>query len=212
MSTCIQCGAQSKSTTNYCQACGADMKTGAHQDKKARIMAREKQWVKPAVMAAAVVALLTAAWIGKGLYQKNKMIGDHIVLTAVRDASATALNAGIIKAENGVIRIPLASVQDGQAHFFSYAAGTKSVRFFVMRAQDGSIKTALDACVACNHAKLGYRQEKGFVVCNNCGMAFKPSDIGAATGGCNPITINRSLDGQMVVLQTRDLEDGAKYF
>ena len=47
-----------------------------------------------------------------------------------------------------------------------------------MKRYDGSIRTALDACVACNHAKLGYRQEGDLVVCNNCGMGFKPTDIG----------------------------------
>ena len=81
-----------------------------------------------------------------------------------------------------------------------------------MKAQDGSFRTALDACVACNHAKLGYRQEGALVVCNNCGMGFKPTDIGMMTGGCNPIPVNKSIDGQLIVLKAKDLEAGAQYF
>ncbi|HTG02028.1 MAG TPA: DUF2318 domain-containing protein [Nitrospirota bacterium] len=212
MSTCGKCGAESKGTSNYCKACGAELKAGALQDKKARIMARERKWVKPAVVVVAVAAILAGAWFGMNMYKMKKMAAGHLVLSAVRDASATAVNAGFVKAENGSIRIPLESVQDGQAHFFSYAATARNVRFFIMKAEDGSIRTAFDACIACNHAKLGYRQEKGVVVCNNCGMAFRPSEVGVITGGCNPIPINSSRDGQMIVLQTRELENGVKYF
>jgi uncharacterized membrane protein len=66
--------------------------------------------------------------------------------------------------------------------------------------------------VACNHAKLGYRQEGSLVVCNNCGMGFKPTDIGMTTGGCNPIPVKKSVEGQTIVLKAKDLEDGARYF
>jgi uncharacterized membrane protein len=43
-------------------------------------------------------------------------------------------------------------------------------------------------------------------------MGFKPTDIGRVTGGCNPIPVNKSVDGQMLVLKTKDLEAGAQYF
>ncbi len=81
-----------------------------------------------------------------------------------------------------------------------------------MKASDGSIRTAFDACTACNHAKLGYRQEGGVVVCNNCGMGFEPADVGKVTGGCSPIPVNKTMDGKMLVLRTSDLEAGAQYF
>jgi uncharacterized membrane protein len=110
------------------------------------------------------------------------------------------------------VRIALADVQDGNAHFYSYAAGGKAVTFFVMKAADGSIRTAFDACVACNHAKLGYRQEGASVVCNNCGMGFTPAQIGMVTGGCNPIPVNKTTDGQNLLLKAKDLEAGAQYF
>jgi uncharacterized membrane protein len=110
------------------------------------------------------------------------------------------------------VSIPLKTVEDGKAHFFAYATGGKTITFFVMKAMDGSIRTAFDACVACNHAKLGYRQEGSLVVCNNCGMGFKPTEIGMVSGGCNPIPVNKSVDGQMIVLKAKDLEAGAQYF
>jgi uncharacterized membrane protein len=32
------------------------------------------------------------------------------------------------------------------------------------------------------------------------------------TGGCNPIPVNKSVDGQLIVLKAKDLEAGAQYF
>lgn len=211
MSTCMKCGTEAKGQAKYCKTCGAQLKGGALLDKKARVMAEEKRWVKPVVLAAAVTAVIAAVWIGKGMLQTYRM-GDHPVLAPVRDASATTTNAALVEAGNGVVRIPAASVSDGQAHFFSYAAGGKTIRFFVMKAGDGSFRTALDACMACNEAKLGYRQERGMVVCNNCGMAFRPADIGKVSGGCNPIPIAGTTDGQTIVVKTGELEAGTKYF
>jgi uncharacterized membrane protein len=43
-------------------------------------------------------------------------------------------------------------------------------------------------------------------------MGFKPTDIGVQTGGCNPIPVNRSIDGAMIVLKAGDLEAGTQYF
>ena len=42
-------------------------------------------------------------------------------------------------------------------------------------------------------------------------MGFRPEEIGNETGGCNPIPVGRSIDGQMVVLKAKDLEAGAQY-
>ncbi len=129
-----------------------------------------------------------------------------------RDASLRLANAEAVQDEKGSVLIPLATLDDGKAHFYALAAGGKTITFFAMKASDGSIRTAFDACMACNHAKLGYRQEKGLVVCNNCGMGFDPAEIGRVTGGCNPIPVNKSIEGRMLVLKTSDLEGGAQYF
>ncbi len=129
-----------------------------------------------------------------------------------RDASARVTKAALVSVQNGDVLIPVRTVEDGNAHFFAYPAAGKTITFYVMKAADGTIKTAFDACVACNHAKLGYRQEEGMVVCNNCGMGFRADEIGRETGGCNPIPIKRSVDGQMVVVKAKDLEAGSQYF
>jgi hypothetical protein len=212
MSTCGSCGGEVKENAKFCKACGADLSaTSALQDKKSRVMGNDSGWKKPVVIAVVAVIALAGLWLAKGIYMKQKM-GNRPMFASMRDASVRVAKAAAVKSDAGEIRIPFASLSDGQAHFYAYAAGGKTITFFIMKAVDGTIKTSFDACMACNHAKLGYRQEGGLVVCNNCGMGFQPTDIGKETGGCNPIVVTKTVDGQMVVLKASDLEAGAQYF
>jgi uncharacterized membrane protein len=212
MKKCIKCGVETDDTSVYCQACRVAVRTDSSREgKKERVMGREKTWIKPTAIAAGIVFIAVAGWFLKDL-AAAKPAGMRPSFATQRDQSARHVNAVAVNDEGGVVRIPLASVEDGNAHFFTLTSGGKKISFFAMRAPDGSIHTAFDACVSCNHAKLGYRQEGDFVVCNNCGMGFKPTDIGLVTGGCNPIPVNKSVDGQMLILKTKDLEAGAQYF
>lgn len=209
MSKCGKCGAEMKENAKFCKACGSSVAAEVSQnDKKSRVMSRERTWVKPVVIAAVLVLAATGAWLAKGVIMSKKM-GGHPMFTPHRDGSARLTNAVPVKAQNGDVRIALDTLDDGKAHFFAFTSSGKTVTFFVMKAPDGGIHTAFDACMACNHAKLGYRQEDGLVVCNNCGMGFQPTEIGKVTGGCNPIPVDKSLDGKMVVLKARDLEADA---
>jgi uncharacterized membrane protein len=213
MSKCNKCGVETKENRKFCKACGADLSgtdTSLH-DKKARVLGEEKKWLKPAAIAAVVVTLAGGLWLAKAAYTSGTM-GGQPQFSPLRDTSARLAHALPVQTEGGEVRVPLAIADDGNAHFFSYASGGKIITFFVIKAMDGSIRTAYDACQACNHAKLGYRQEGNLVACNNCGMGFKPVDIGKAAGGCNPIPVTKSLDGKMIVFKAKDLEEGAKYF
>jgi uncharacterized membrane protein len=213
MNTCKKCGKEVNEQAKFCKACGGNLAAsdGSLNDKKARVMSKERTWIKPAMIAGVVVLAVVAAWAGKGIYMAKKM-GNRPAFAALRDSSARLSKAVMVTSEAGDVRIPLTTLDDNNAHFFAYASNGKTITFFVMKAKDGSIHTALDACVACNHAKLGYRQEGDLVVCNNCGMGFKPTDIGRETGGCNPIAVSKTLDGKMVVLKANDIEAGAQYF
>ncbi len=207
MSKCTKCGSTLKENAKHCTNCGS---SALLDEKKARVMGREKTWVKPAMIAAAVVIVVAGVF---GFMQyRAKQMGGHPMFPPHRDGSARLSNATLVTASSGEVRIPVKTVEDGNSHFFAYATGGKTVTFFVMKAEDGSLRTAFDACMACNHAKLGYRQEGKLVVCNNCGMGFTPSDIGKVSGGCNPIPVEKTTDGQMIVLKAKDLDAGVQYF
>ena len=211
MNKCGKCGSQVKEETKFCKTCGSDLAASSSlNDKKARVMSQERTWVKPAVIAAVVVCVVVGGLLFRDV--RAKSMGGNPQFAPNRDASSRTTNALPVTDKAGEVKIAMADLQDGNAHFYSYAADGKTITFFVMKAADGSIRTAFDACVACNHAKLGYRQEGGLVVCNNCGMGFTPAQIGQVTGGCNPIPVNKTTNGQMLVLKVKDLEDGAQYF
>jgi len=196
MSVCDKCGKEMTEKANFCKACGSGVQASAGLDqKKSRVMNKENNWIKPVAIAAGVVLVVVAVWLLKDIVMAQPG-GMGANFAPQRGAAGRQTNAVAVLAEGEEVRIPLASVEGGQARFFAYAAGGKSLGFFVMRAPDGSIRTAFDACMACNHAKLGYRQQGEHVVCNNCGMGFKAAEIGNRGGGCNPITLNSIVAGR----------------
>jgi high-affinity iron transporter len=134
-----------------------------------------------------------------------------VILTLTADfvygrVSAAAPQAQTVTAQNGVVRIPTAGVNDGNLHFFEVEANNTSLRFIVIRKPDGSWGTALDACMICGWA--GYRQNGSDVVCRNCASAIYVPSIGQA-GGCNPVTFPAHVEGGELVIDVSALTDAA---
>ena len=83
------------------------------------------------------------------------------------------------------------------------------VRFFAVRAEDGLIKTAFDACDVCYGSKKGYRQEGAYMVCNNCGNKYPISGLGTENlkgGGCWPGYLPSKIVGENLVIKKKDIE------
>jgi uncharacterized membrane protein len=115
---------------------------------------------------------------------------------------------------NDVVSIPAASI-GSEAKFFEYNASGTTIRFFAVKASDGSIKTAFDACDVCNYAKKGYRQQGTNMVCNNCGNKYPIDGLGTENknpGGCWPSYLPSSVSGDQVLIQKADLEKGKAMF
>jgi uncharacterized membrane protein len=81
-----------------------------------------------------------------------------------------------------------------------------------MKSSDGVYRAALDACDVCFASKRGYRQEGDDMVCNNCGNHFHSAQINEVKGGCNPVGLERKVNGDRLSLSAKELEDGASYF
>ena len=117
--------------------------------------------------------------------------------------------AQTVVAQNGVVQIPAASVDDGRLHFFLLDSGGTQIRFLVIRKPGGGYATALDACAICG--PIGYRQEGQNVVCRNCGAPIFIPSIGLG-GGCNPIAFASRVEAGKIIFQVKALAEAAKPF
>lgn len=117
-----------------------------------------------------------------------------------------------LKAQNGVVTISESDVSDTEAHYFYTVVDGKEIKFFLVRAEDGVVRAAFDACDVCYPEKKGYRQEGNVMVCNNCGQKFDTSRINDVKGGCNPSPLNRELDGKQITIKIDDIRSGGMYF
>ncbi len=145
----------------------------------------------------------------------GKIIGLVVVLIAVVAAGWFFLDQGAtngiasVKAENGVVRLPVADVDDGKAHYFKLATAKGDISFFVVKSVDGVMRAAFDACDVCYREKKGYRQEGDFMVCNNCNMQFRTDLVNEVKGGCNPAPLARRIEsGQLMIAQAEILKGG----
>lgn len=150
--------------------------------------------------------------------KKNKNTRGVLILIAVAVAVVAVLSVILsgggeqqfdaVAADNGIVRIPVSAVSDGKAHYYTY----NGINFFMLKSSDGVIRAAFDACDVCFPAKKGYRQEGDYMVCNNCGQRFASVNINVLKGGCNPAPLERTVEGNTVVVKVSDIETGRKYF
>lgn len=209
MTVCSKCGVEMKKNAKFCKACGSGQQgEGKRNDKKSRVLAAEKKsgktYIVIGIAAIAIVAgLFFASSRGRSL---SGVMGTE---APQRGASSSYM---AVNAENGAVSIPVSELRGSDARFFVYSTGGKDIKFFALRASDGTIRVALDSCQACFRAKLGYHQKGDTMVCNNCGIAFPSADIGVIRGGCNPIPLENKADDKLIVVKAKDLENEAKYF
>ena len=123
---------------------------------------------------------------------------------------STALSAATpVRLENGAVRVPSASLTDGNLHRFALDDQGVHVRFIVIQRPDHSFATAFDACAICG--TQGYYQKGSEVICRNCAANLVIATIGIA-GGCNPIPIKSHLEGDTLVIDAAVFDPGVKLF
>jgi uncharacterized membrane protein len=115
--------------------------------------------------------------------------------------------AGLTINARGEVEIPSSEIT-GSARYYSIDSDGVDVRFFAVRADDGKIRVAMDACDVCYDAKKGYRQSGDDMVCNNCGNKYPTDGIGTENkqGGCWPSYIPIKKEGDKVVIKSSDLK------
>jgi uncharacterized membrane protein len=127
--------------------------------------------------------------------------------------SAAQVKAGELPAvQDGAYRLPTAHFDGGKALFYAHETGGKTIQFFVLKSRDGVIRAAFNACDVCYLDKQGYRQEGDEMVCNACGQRFPSELINEVRGGCNPSPLERTIQGDEVIILVEDIVAGANYF
>ena len=120
----------------------------------------------------------------------------------------------IISLEKDEIKIHISEISD-KARWYEYEKDGIKIKFFVVKASDGSIKTAFDACDICYKNKMGYRQEGDYIVCNNCGNKYLIDDLGIKnikSGGCLPGFLPNIVKDDNVLIKKSDIEKGVWRF
>jgi uncharacterized membrane protein len=128
-----------------------------------------------------------------------------------KSPAESAKAAGVVETADAV-RIPLKTLDSGQAFFLSLESEGRQMYYFALKSQDGAYRAALDACDVCFKSNRGYRQEGDLMVCNNCGQTFPSNRIGEIKGGCNPHPLARGIEGQYLVIKKPDIAERKDYF
>jgi len=116
---------------------------------------------------------------------------------------------------SGAIRVRIDDVADGTLHRYSYVTDDGHVvRFFMINSlssADGRRKIGVvyDACMLCGD--MGYIQNKKEVICIACNVRMFVPSIGKE-GGCNPIPLKHAVEGDTIVVTSKALDQGARYF
>jgi uncharacterized membrane protein len=149
---------------------------------------RQRRWmIAAASMSLAVILALTADFI----YAK---------------VNSAPPQARAVEAVNGLVKVPVAEVQDGNLHLFTLNAHGQTIRFMVIKKPNG-YGTALDACLICGAE--GYRQDGQNVICRHCASAIYIPSIGQK-GGCNPIGFTSQVNGDEVVIDVSSVTKAAE--
>ncbi|MBU2635381.1 DUF2318 domain-containing protein [Patescibacteria group bacterium] len=106
------------------------------------------------------------------------------------------------------INIVLSDITDN-ARWYEYDLGSSKIKFFAVKASDGTVKTGFDACDVCYTEKKGYRQEGDYMVCKNCGNRYPIDGLGTENktpGGCWPGYLSNVIEGDNILIKKSDLE------
>lgn len=108
---------------------------------------------------------------------------------------------------------PVAQFADGKARHYSFSApGGITIKYFIIKSSDGVIRAAFDACDVCWASGKGYQQDGDAMICRNCGKRFVSKLVNESKGGCNPAPLKRTVKGDKLVIQTKDILEGRHYF
>ncbi|MBZ5533900.1 MAG: Fe-S-containing protein [Acidobacteriia bacterium] len=104
--------------------------------------------------------------------------------------------------KDGRASIPDKDLAEGDLRRFSADVQGVKVRFLLYRKPDGKVAAIFDACQICG--AVGFYKGNNGIVCKNCAAPINPQSVGQP-GGCNPIPLQSTQEGDAVVIKVTDL-------
>lgn len=155
-------------------------------------------------------------WYGLAALAMVLAVGLGYRYVASLNAAALPAGASVAQASETAgdeVIYAVSDFADGKARFYSLKAPDGlTVRYFLLKSKDGSIRAAFDACDVCWRSGKGYAQEGDNMVCRNCGRRFASVQVGQIRGGCNPGPLTISVQGDKVRVKKTDIYEGSHYF
>lgn len=114
---------------------------------------------------------------------------------------------------DGRVNLDLSGLGPQQVRFFRFLnRGNQEVRFFVAKDAQGVVQVAFDASETCAKTKRGFRHQGEWMVCNKCDKSFRLAEINAGGGGCNPVPLVHTVEGNQLRLAENDVLQGWRLF
>lgn len=111
--------------------------------------------------------------------------------------------------------IPISGISETATFYPMEIDGTK-LEVIVVKAPDGTIRTAFNTCQVCYDSGRGYYKQDGdMLVCQNCGNRFKMSQVEIESGGCNPWPIfpeNKMVNDKNITISYDYLKEAVVIF
>lgn len=172
------------------------------KSKKSNV--KNKKAINNYVLAAVLLLLVFVGY--KLIVPKNDSAQNN-------DVVAGNITEGVV---DGIdLKITKADITE-KASFYPYKEAGNYMEVIALKANDGTIRTALNTCQVCYDSGKGYYEQVGdTLVCQNCGNVFGVDDVEIVKGGCNPVPIlkeNKTEDGEFVTISGEFLADNQDYF
>lgn len=102
---------------------------------------------------------------------------------------------------------------DHELLYADYDADGVTIQVMLYKDDDNVIHGAFNTCQVCNGSPYAYFEQEGEeIVCQNCGNHFSIEDIGDVHGGCNPIPLEFTQEGDSVRIDVNYLLDNVDIF
>lgn len=176
----------------------AEAKAGTAADRRLSLARSRGERHRRLAALAGVLAVVLALGVDLAASAGRKVLDpDPVPVAAVSRGGA---------AGGGEVRLPISLFEPGQLHKFTLPQGGSTLTLIGLKRDDGTVGTALDACLLCGPA--GYFSEGDNLVCKNCNAPIPAGTVGTG-GGCNPIPLPSSVEGEELVIRTAELEKQA---